>query len=134
MIPLVCIYIGGILTLLLAIFHTQFYRLFTWADDFNKITIPNQKILYTIHLALLLIFFMIGILSIAYGKELSQSIGLSFGFNLFYSFFWIWRLIWQFLYFKKAKGKSIPPIGIFLIFLFALLSVAYLVPVLYRIL
>ena len=132
MLPLISIYIGGTLTLLLAIFHVRFYRLFNWANDLEKITIINRRILYTVHLALLFLFFMIGTLSIIYAKELSQSVGLAFGFNLFYSVFWMWRLVWQFLYFKKSKGQKISLIGIFLMILFVLLVVAYLVPVIYR--
>ena len=131
MIPLVSIYIGGALTLLLAIFHTRFYRMFNWKIDFEKITIINTRIIYTVHLALLLLFFMIGIISIVYAKELSQSIGLAFGFNSLFSIFWLWRFIWQFAYFKRGKGQKQPPIGIVLIIVLALLFVSYFIPVVY---
>ena len=132
MVPLVSIYFGGVLTLFIAIFHTRFYKMFNWKNDFEKITIINTRIIYTIHLALLLLFFMIAAISIIYAKELSQSVGLAFGFNLLYSIFWMWRLIWQFVYFKKEKGQKIPPIGIFLIIIFILLVVSYLIPVICR--
>lgn len=132
MVPLVSIYFGGVLTLLIAIFHTQFYKMFNWKNDFEKITIINARIIYTIHLALLLLFFMIAAISIIYAKELSQSVGLAFGFNLLYSIFWMWRLIWQFVYFKREKGQKIPPIGIFFIIIFLLLVVSYLIPVICR--
>ncbi|MBN2144076.1 MAG: hypothetical protein JW774_05575 [Candidatus Aureabacteria bacterium] len=132
MLPLISIYIGGSLTLLLAIFHARFYQLFNWEKDLEKITVINHRILYTIHLALLLLFFMIGMLSITYAKELSESAGIAFGFNLFYSIFWIWRLVWQFLYFKKPEGQKTPPTGIFLMVLFVLLIMTYSLPVLYR--
>jgi hypothetical protein len=123
---------GGALTILLAIFHSRFYKVFHWAKDFEKVTLINRKIIYTIHLALLLIFFMIGTLSLICAKELSQSIGLALWFNLFYAVFWIWRLVWQILYFKRPKGQKIPPIGIFLMILFALLILSYLLPVVNR--
>ena len=132
MIALVSIYFGGVLTLLIAIFHTRFYKMFNWKNDFEKITIINARIIYTIHLALLLLFFMIAAISIIYAKELSQSVGLAFGFNLLYSIFWMWRLIWQFVYFKREKGQKIPPIGIFLIIILLLLVVSYLIPVICR--
>ncbi len=132
MIPLVCIYTGGALTLLIAVLHTRYYKLFNWNTDFEKITIINARIFYTIHLALLLLFFMLGIISIINANELSQSIGLSFGLNLLFSIFWLWRLIWQFAYFKRRKWQKISPIEIFLIIVFALLFVTYLIPVIYR--
>ena len=115
MIPLVSIYAGGALTLLMAVLHTRYYKMFNWNTDFEKITNLNARIIYTIHFALLLLFFMIGIISIINAKELSQSVGLSFGLNLLFSIFWLWRLIWQFAYFKRRKEQKIAPIEIFLI-------------------
>jgi hypothetical protein len=132
MIPLVSIYIGGTLTLVMAIFHTRFYRMFNWKTDFDKVTVLNARIIYTVHLALLLLFFMLGTISIVNARELAQSIGLALGLNLLFSAFWLWRLIWQFVYFKREKRQKVPIIGIILILVFALLFSAYLIPVIYR--
>lgn len=132
MIPLVSIYIGGILTLMLAIFHARFYRLLNWKDDFEKITIINARVIYTVHFALLLLFFMLGIISIIYAKELSQGTGLAFGLNLLFFIFWFWRFIWQFAYFKWEIEQKTPPIGIVLIIIFAFLFISYLIPIIYR--
>ena len=132
MIPLVSIYVGGALTLIKAIFHTRFYRMFNWKTDFDKVTVLNARIIYTVHLALLLLFFMLGIISIVNARELAQSIGLALGLNLLFSVFWLWRLIWQFAYFKREKRQKIPLIGMILIFVFALLFITYLIPVIYR--
>jgi hypothetical protein len=132
MIPLVSIYVGGALTLLMAIFHTRFYRMFKWKTDFNKVTVLNARIIYTVHVALLLLFFMLGIISIVNAKELAQSIGLALGLNLLFSIFWLWRLVWQFAYFKREKRQKIPLIGIVLILLFVFLFITYLIPVIYR--
>ena len=103
---LISIYIGGVLSLLLALFHTQYYKKFDWKVEYEKISPLNQKIFYTIHLALLLLFFLFGCISIIYAKELSQSNGLAFGINLLYSIFWLWRSFWQIIYFKRKKGKK----------------------------
>jgi len=88
MISLTAVYLGGILTILLALFHSQFYKLFKWEDAYEKIGYPNNKIFHTIHIALPLIFLMIGMLSVVYTHELSQCNGLSLGFCL-------WRGLWQ---------------------------------------
>jgi hypothetical protein len=132
MIPLVSIYLGGAFTLIMAIFHTRYYRMFNWKTDFDKVTVLNARIIYTIHLALLLLFFMLGIISIVNARELARSIGLALGLNLLFSAFWLWRLIWQFAYFKREKRQKIPLIGIILIFLFVFLFITYLIPVIYR--
>ena len=134
MIALVSIYVGGALTLLTAICHTKFYKIFQWQKEFDNVSQTNVRILYTIHLALLLLFFILGALSLVYARELSASIGLSGGLNVLLSMFWLWRLVWQLVYFKRAKGKKIPPIGLFFLTVFLLSSIAYLIPVLIRIL
>ena len=131
MISLVSIYAGGSLTLLMALFHTRFYRLFGWKNDFTKISPLNTRIIYTVHLALLLLFFILAALSIGYARELSQSTGLSFGLNILISLFWLWRFLWQLFYFKREKGKKIPPMAIALIVVFLLLAIAYLIPVMH---
>ena len=131
MLSLISIYIGGILTLLMAVFHTKFYTIFDWQTDLAKISVMNARIIYTVHFALLLLFFMIGIISIIYAVELSRGTGLSKGLNLILTIFWLWRLIWEFTYFKRKKGQSLPPRVIVLIFVFILLFLSYLIPVIY---
>jgi hypothetical protein len=132
MVPLVSIYVGGILTLLMAVFHTRFYRMFNWADAFGKVGVRDARVLYTIHLALLLLFFAIAAISIVYARELGPSVGVAFGLNVLLCAFWIWRLVWQFAYFKSAKGRRKPAISVVLIVMFFLLAVAYLIPPVWR--
>jgi len=103
---LISIYIGGFLTLVIAFYHTQLYKKLNWSEEFDKIDINNAKIFYTINLALTILFFLIGAISIFYARELSESNGLAFGFCFSYSIFWIWRLIWQVTYQKKGKEQN----------------------------
>lgn len=114
---------GGVLTLLMAIFHTRFYRLFKWKAEYKKLTELNKKIFYSIHLALFLLFFFFGFLTLIYAQELSKCVGICFGINLLFSIFWLWRTIWQVIYFK---GKIMHYVFILHFFL---LSVTYLIPV-----
>ncbi|OGJ87976.1 MAG: hypothetical protein A2268_08590 [Candidatus Raymondbacteria bacterium RifOxyA12_full_50_37] len=134
MVPLTSIYIGGMLTLLMALFHTRFYTMFDWKTEFEKMTIKNVRIMFTVHRALLLLFFVIGAITILYAKELSQSAGLAFGMNSLLSAFWLWRFIWQCTYFKRNEGQKLPPIAIVLTIVFALLFLSYLIPAGYRLL
>ena len=108
MVPLISVYIGGVLSLLMAFFHTRFYKMFSWKTEFEKLSLANSRILYTIHIALLLIFVVIGLISIIYARELSQSAGLSSGANCLLSVFWLWRFIWQLVYFRVEKGQKLP--------------------------
>lgn len=127
----VCIVLGGALSFLMACFHTRFHRMFHWDKDFEKMSLLNRKILFSIHIALLLLFFLFSFLSFAYLDELADPKGLAFGITITYSAFWLWRLIWQITYFKpkKAKpGNKRPLLHYILLFVFALLFIDYLVP------
>lgn len=85
MTSLASIYVGGILTLMMATFHVKFPKLFKWNADYHSVSEVNKKISFTIHLALLLIFYIIGVISLIYARELSECIGISFGLNLMYN-------------------------------------------------
>ena len=127
MTSLVSIYAGGILTLIMATFHVRFPKLFKWKADYRSVSELNKKVSHTIHLALLLIFYIIGLLSLIYAKELSECIGISFGLNLMISVFWFWRAGWQIYYFK---GKTM---HYALITVFSLLFITYLIPIILKV-
>jgi hypothetical protein len=129
---LISIYCGGVLSLLMGIFHTQYYKLFKWKKEFDKITETNKNILYTIHIALLLLFFGIAVVSLLNAKELSLCVGISFGINLMYAMFWLWRTIWQILYFKPDKNSKLLPLHYILIAYFSLLLFTYLLPIILK--
>ena len=122
MISLISIYVGGIQTILMALFHTTFPRIFRWEAENRRLTALNRKIFFTIHLALLLFFFGTGIFTLFYARELNSCRGESFGIILMLSLFWLWRTIWQIIYFK---GKILHYI---LIVYFFLLFTAYFIP------
>lgn len=132
MLPILCIYLGGILTLLIALFHTRFYKLFNWEADFEKLSPFNTMVFYSIHIALLLLFFLIGVFSLIYAKELSLSVGASAGINFVLALFWLWRFIWQIVYFKREQGQKVPLISHLLTVVFALLCISYSAPLIYR--
>ena len=126
MTSLVSIYAAGILTLMMATFHVRFPKLFKWKVDFRSVSDLNKKISLTIHFALLLIFYFIGLLSLIYAQELSECIGISFGLNLMISLFWLWRAGWQIYYFK---GKTM---HYALIAIFSILFITYLIPIILK--
>jgi len=128
MASLISIYVGGVLTLLIAFYHTQLYKKLNWSEEFDKIENDNAKIIYTINLALAILFLIIGSLSILYAKEFSENNGLAFGFSLSYSCFWIWRLIWQITYQKKGKGQNSTQPNISKVLIPFLIAACYIFP------
>ena len=131
----ICIVSGGILSFLMVIFHIRFYKLFDWGKEFKSISLKNQRIFYTIHIALLLLFLAFSVLSFTYVNELSQATGLALGITCAYSLFWLWRTIWQIIYFRPPKDSDVqkmPPLHYVMITMFALLFIVYLVPIVLR--
>jgi hypothetical protein len=126
----ISVFIGGFLSLALFLFHAKLYTLFGWQGEFTKISMLNGKIIYTVNLALTLLFLFFSIMSFAYFNELARCDGLAFGVCLGLSLFWIWRLIWQFVCFQWV----ISGVSIFLVGSFLLLSVSYLMPVVLKVL
>lgn len=126
------IYIGGALSFLMAIFHIQFPKIFKWKIDLRKASELNRKVLFTIHLALLLLFMGIALVSFSYASELGSSMGLAFGVNLMLALFWLWRTIWQVVYFKPDKTSKLKNMHYILILLFFLLFLAYSFPMVLR--
>ena len=129
---LISIYIGGGLSLLMVVFHTQFSKIFHWKLDFKRVSDTNRRIVYTIHIALYLLFLGFSYVSFAYAVELSKSIGLAFGINLIYSLMWLWRTIWQVLYLKPDKKSKFQLMHIVLIVVFFMLFVSYFLPIILR--
>ena len=128
----ISIIIGGILTLFMSIFHLRSYQFFGWAKEFEKISLRNQKIIYTIHLSLLLLFLGMGLLSLAFFRQLAGSYGLALGINIILSLFWLWRGIWQMVYFQSVRVNKMRKyvwFGKTLTIVFFILFVSYFLPV-----
>jgi len=128
----ICVLSGGILTLVMGVFHTQFYRIFGWRKEFEQIGLTQARIHYTIHMALLLLFFGISCLSIAHYRDLVECDDIGFTFMLILSLFWLWRTIWQVIYFHLPKDQPIQKkrrMHYTLVFIFALLTISYGLPV-----
>lgn len=124
---------GGILTLLMAIFHCFYPKIFNWEKDFQRITGTNKRIFFTIHMALFLLFFILSIITIIYCNELTKGEGVSFLFLLLISLFWFWRTLWQIIYFKPEKGSKLLYMHFILIIIFFILSISYILPLIVKI-
>ena len=132
-----CVFTGGLLTILMGMFHTRFYKLFLWHDEFTRISERSQNIVYTIHLALLLMFFGFGAFTLFYYRLLAEAQGISLGILIVLTLFWLWRAVWQVSYFKPSKNRRLRKFLIMhyvLVVWFILLFTAYLIPVMIKLL
>ena len=127
----VAILCGGFLSLGMFIFHLRFPTLFLWRYDLRRVSEANRRILYTLHLALLLLFLLFGLVSFVYFKELARAEGLSLGICLALTLFWLWRMIWQVAYFLPRDKKQMI-IHIIVTVVFFLLLISYGLPLIIR--
>ncbi len=125
------IILGGVLSLVIFVFHIRFYRFFGWQKDFEKVSPVNRRVLYTIHVALYLFLVLLGVISIKYAGELSRAEGLAEGLTLGLSLFWLWRAVWQIAYFTpllKTTDRSRRFVHYILTAMFVVLFIVYLLP------
>lgn len=129
----IAIIIGGVLSAFLGIAHCLFYRGFGWCEDFDKTRLITAKIIYTIHLFLIPMFFFFSYMSLFHTEELAGSTSLGVAVTAFYSLFWLFRGLWQIVYFRPSQIKEfgkLLPLHYFLIIYFVLLWSAYTLPIL----
>ena len=128
----ICIISGGFLTLLMGIFHCSFQRIFEWEKEFQKISVRNKRIFITIHLALIVFFVIIFILSLFFFNELNNKSSFSISFLILLSLFWFIRGIWQIFYFNMPKDMKVKS-NIFMHYIltvyFFIVSVLYFIPI-----
>ena len=97
---------GGVLTMMMGAFHITFPKRFGWAADFAKASATNVRVLTTIHLALLILFLLVGALTIVFHADLASARGLGGGLTLVMGLFWGWRAVWQLIYFRPPSGPG----------------------------
>lgn len=122
------IFIGGILSCVVVVFHLQFSWLFKWESDRNKLSLINHRMFHTHHLALTLLILLIGLLSLFKAPILATDTQLAPWINAGYSLFWLWRALWQIHYFVAPPDHKKTILHYLLITLFILLSCAYAFP------
>jgi len=129
-----CIIAGGFLSLFMVLFHTRFYHLFYWKEEFEQLTVRSRKIVFTIHVALILLFLVFALLSLFLYEDLAQCQGLALALVALYALFWLWRAVWQVVYFwpQKGGGRAMLMLHFILIVVFLLLFAAYAAPVIIR--
>ena len=99
------IIIGGILHLLIGVFHLFFNRLFNYETEIKSLSFLNHKIALLLNIILTTVLFGFGIISILYQNEFtSTEIGKAF--SLLIGIVWMFRACLQIYFFKLKVLKS----------------------------
>jgi hypothetical protein len=97
--------ISGVILFCFGVFHIFFDKIFAWKSDFDKLSLVNAKVLYTIHIFLIPFFFFMSWMSLKFTDEMAHAQGLGGAITGFCSLFWLARGVWQFFYFDPSKAK-----------------------------
>jgi hypothetical protein len=129
----IAIKMGGYLFAIVGIGHCFFYRGFGWQEDFEKTRELTAKVLYTIHLFLIPMFFFFSYVSLVYTKELAGGTPFGIAVSTFCAAFWLVRGLWQVIYFRPSRisgFEKLLPLHYFLVACFIFLVAAYAFPLL----
>lgn len=101
------LYVGGALTTAIGLLHITYPWMFRWTRDFQKLPRLQVKLLYTLHVALLLIIVALGVLTMVYAEELLEP-GLGRALLWTLAGLWAWRLVWQLAYWNFRPEERRP--------------------------
>jgi hypothetical protein len=128
---------GGILMLIVGIAHMFFHRIFDWRQVFARVRVLDAKVFYTLHVALMLLGFVLAYVSLRHSDELSRGAGAAGTITTLLAAFWLWRLVWQVVYFRPRRlqvGRRWMRVHYGWIALFVMLTIAYSLPIAARLL
>ncbi len=94
------LHLGGLLSLLLGLFHCFFPRIFAWEQEFKRLSPRSARVLHTIHLFLIPFFFFFSYAAFFHTAELAGRSPLGLTLATFYAAFWLVRGVWQLAYFR----------------------------------
>jgi hypothetical protein len=96
------IYLCGVHSLLFAVFHMFFWKLFKWRDDLQHNSVANRAILQISNLLLIFIFLLVAYLCFFYTHQL---LGTEIGRIILTGFsgFGVLRIITQFIFLPYNK-------------------------------
>ncbi len=98
------IYICGFYSLLFALFHIGFWKIFKWRDDLKKLVFANRGIMQILNIQIIYYFLFTALICFIFPTELLNT---KFGkiFLLGCSLFWLIRTIQQFIFLKANNYK-----------------------------
>lgn len=118
------IFCCGIYSMLMAVFHMFFWKLFNWNQDLKKLRFENRGILQILNVQIIVYFLTVAVICFWFSQELiTTAIGKAF--LLMNVIFWVVRTVQQYI-FLCANHYIIHLLSLF----FALGAVLFSLPLL----
>jgi hypothetical protein len=97
--------IGAVYSCALIIFHTLFWKLFSWEEQLKRLSSLNKAIMQVLNISLTFVFFIIAYVSWVHSSELLTT---DLGNSLLYliSVLWFFRAAQQVVFFNKKSWAS----------------------------
>lgn len=99
------LFVAGLYSLGLAVFHLAFWRLFAWREAIAQLSRVNGAILQVLNLCITVIFLGSAVLVWRHGEALTAS-ALGRELLAFIAFFWLLRALMQPLFFSMRPRAS----------------------------
>ena len=89
----------GLHSLLFALFHVGFWKIFKWNKELKKLDVINSGVMQILNVQIIYYFLFVAFICMAFPVEL-QGTKLGNAFLLSCSLFWAIRTVQQFIFFK----------------------------------
>jgi hypothetical protein len=110
---------GGVLYILIGVFHLLFWKFFDWGNELAKLNEVNSNVMQMLNIGLIVLFLSFGVIMIClYNEIISTRLGKAL--LIFSALFFLVRLIEEFVF----PGSSVIAGIIILIY-----TLIYLIPV-----
>ena len=94
------IFLCGVHSAALAIFHLLFWKIFDWKNDLKNLNFANRAIIQILNTRLIYFFLFVAFLCFVYPHELvNTKLGKAFLAGI--CLFWLGRTVEQFIFLKK---------------------------------
>ncbi len=123
---------GGVLSLGMAVLQSRMPAMLGWEKEFGRLSDANARALVSIHMALTLVFVILGMVSIACVQELSEGVGLGGWLAGSCGAFWAVGAVWHATVLRPDPGGKGAALHFVLLVWYALLALCYLTPLLAR--
>ncbi|MCL2682881.1 MAG: hypothetical protein FWE63_05280 [Bacteroidales bacterium] len=100
------IYLCGFYSLIFAVFHMGFWKMFKWAEELKKLDIVNKAVMEVLNIQIIFIFLFISTICFVFPNEL-RSTKMGHIVLLGCSLFWLIRIVNQFIFFEINVGTYV---------------------------
>ena len=128
----VAVVTGGVLSLGMAVLHSRLPAILGWEEEFGRLSDSNARALASIHMALTLVFVVLGLVSIACVQEISQGVGLGGWLAGSCGAFWAVAAVWHATVLRPGPDGKGAKLHLVMLLWHGLLALCYLTPILVR--